>query len=403
MDGAALTVNRTRAFTLSAFVCTAIIALQTAFIFMPGDFLNFFNQTIRIMVYVTLVIVVYSVTGIDRRTVRKAYQSNLVAVISTLLYAAAFIILIWMFGGGNNAMAARSIHMAFRWFWEIGMIVILSEMIRYKLIKSAVKDERNTVALMLALVFALGYMGHGLWAQVRGSGLSVPEFVFNTALMPLVISCVASFFAMEGSFVSVISIPLVHLMVPRYMPVLPNVGLIAFSLVFCGVLVASAVIYNLIMNDASRAQKLRVKRLGKYENKVFTLFNAATVAVLGVIVAFFLNAFPIYPLVILTDSMSGTIDRGSLVFVQRVPEGRAEDMVGEGYIIHFLRGIEYVHRTVEFRHGADGRREYITQGDANERPDPFFVTQDDVLGIARSHLPFLGWPYIFFRALFQAF
>ena len=99
--------------------------------------------------------------------------------------------------------------------------------------------------------------------------------------------------------------------------------------------------------------------------------------------------------------MTGTFNQGSLVIVRSVPEGAAYDMVGEGYIIHFRRGdMEYIHRVVAFEHGQDGRRVYVTQGDAPDAEvDPWRTTQEDVLGIAISFLPALGWPYVIFHFL----
>ena len=130
-----------------------------------------------------------------------------------------------------------------------------------------------------------------------------------------------------------------------------------------------------------------------------------TSVLISLIVAFFNGVFPLYPVVVLTSSMSGTFERGSLVFNEKIPAGEAFVRVGEGEVIHFVcRGrVEYVHRVIDFRHDIDGERQYITRGDASELTDPHPVQQDSVLGIVRASLPFFGYPYIFFQAIFRAF
>jgi signal peptidase len=392
----------TKAGYLAVLVGAVVVLLQFVYVFVPTSGVILYNMMVRQMVYAALAVVVFACTGVDKRPVRKAFQSNMSVVACYIIFAGVFLLLLWAFGGGRNVMAARSLSLGFRFFWEIGMLVVCGEIVRYKLIKNSSNAERGLVVTILTITLAIGHM-NAIRPLIMGGHVTMSDFVFSTVLFALVVSAVASFFALEGSLFSVLALSLLYKLVLRFVPILPDITPIAFSLVFCAVLVLTAVVYNLYMNDVPTAQRMRIKRMDKYERKLVTPFNVLTAGALVLLAMFFMGVFPVYPLVVLTDSMSGTLERGSIVFVRSMPQNRVYDMVGEGYIIHFRRGIEYVHRTVEFVHGEDGRREFITQGDANPNPDPFTVTQDDVLGVARTHIPFVGWPYVFLRAVILSF
>lgn len=90
--------------------------------------------------------------------------------------------------------------------------------------------------------------------------------------------------------------------------------------------------------------------------------------------------------VISSESMEPTLDVGDMVFWVPTPIGS----VSEGDIVVFrstAHGGEVVsHRVVEVRED----EELITQGDANEHPDPNPVTEDDLLGrvVSFGDLPF---------------
>jgi len=186
-------------------------------------------------------------------------------------------------------------------------------------------------------------------------------------------------------------------------PIVPNIYPIPWVLTTCALVFITAALHRIIVGGKTKKVANRDKRRLKYEKRSIRDY-VATGLLIGVIIAFFLSVFPVYPVVILTGSMSGTFERGSLVFVQRVPPGEAFDRVGENYVIHFLsRGrVSYVHRVIDFRHDEHGERQYITQGDASYLIDTYPVPQEDVLGIARASLPLLGYPYVMFQSILRA-
>jgi signal peptidase len=98
--------------------------------------------------------------------------------------------------------------------------------------------------------------------------------------------------------------------------------------------------------------------------------------------------------VIVSGSMTGTYDRGTLVLDDVVP---VEDLrVGD--VITYKpppgsgpKGL-VTHRLVSIAHGPHGERIYRTKGDANKLADPWrFTLRDRKQARVRVGLPYAGW------------
>lgn len=384
-------------------VCIVLLLTQTFILVIPRDAFHLLNIAIwlRPAVYASLALAIIVFMGYDMRPVRKAFSSNMVAVLSIIIFGIVIHITAVLFSAGVNVMMVNPSVFG-RNLWAVGLVVTLGEFIRYKLIKAANNQNRTIIIIALTIVLAYGHMT-GMRTFFYGD-LGFVDAFFMRMLLPLVISAVASYIAVEGSLFSVILVSFVYTLAPYFLPILPDIPPVPWALVNSALLFVSVLIYRFIVNDNRHIMRVRDKRAAKYAKKP-VLFNVATAAVIIVVIAFFAGEFPIYPVVILTDSMQGTFDRGSLVFVERVPPGEAFIRVDEGYAIHFRSrgGVNFIHRVVAFTLDAGGMREYITQGDASYIIDIVPVRGDDVLGIARASIRFMGWPYIFFQAVFDTF
>jgi len=388
-----------RAIKFTAFVCFVLVAMQLLYTFsMTGFDLNIYHLGIRPGIFAALAAIVYFAFGGVRRANRKAFNSRIGMIVAVLLLCITFLLMSFHFGAAINYHVVNWYQRGWN-AWSIGGVVVFREFIRIRLIQSSKDAERPWVILLLTIVLAFAQLDSFRDIYRGAQHIDPTAYAFSAVFPAITISAVASFKSVEGTFLTVLLFGLFYSFVWRIMPILPYVEPLTWALVVTVLAFVSAIIYYFVMDDRPPARKRRDAMRAKYFEKKPWIMNTATAAVLIALVAFFMGAFPIYPVTILTGSMEGTFNQGSIVFVRRVPEGRAYDMVGEGYIIHFRRNrIEYIHRAVGFEHGEDGRREYLTMGDApGAIVDPWRTTQDDVLGIAVAQLPFLGWPYVILR------
>jgi len=387
---------------LTILVCVAAVAVQIAAILVPVAVLPMFNMAVRPLVFAVLAAVVFALMGRDARPIPNAYSFTLMAVVTVVLFGITLLVTTFLLGYAINPMA-HSFTSVRNNLWNFGVVVILGEFMRYKLIKGANRQTRTGVVIALTLALAITHMVAGRAFFVGVTEVSV-ESVFVTFIAPLFISVAASYFAVKGSFLSVIMVGFVYTMARHMLPFLPDVSPLVFSLIISGCLFVSLIICHFVTNNKSRTTRIREKRLARYAPKPVFGY-AVTGAMIVVIVAFFVGTFPIYPIVVLTGSMEPVLMRGSLAFVERVQTEDVFDMVGEGYVIHFEDpfGTVFIHRVVGHWYNHHGDRYYITQGDAGEAQDPFPISQGNVRGIARASLPFFGYPYIFFQNIQNIF
>ena len=102
------------------------------------------------------------------------------------------------------------------------------------------------------------------------------------------------------------------------------------------------------------------------------------------------SVFGVTPMVVQSGSMSGNaedhIEVGDLIFTVK-PD---TDKLKAGDIISYMDGnIAVTHRIIEVQTGADGKRSFVTKGDANNTEDPA-VGEDAVFGLYKGRIPGLG-------------
>ena len=127
---------------------------------------------------------------------------------------------------------------------------------------------------------------------------------------------------------------------------------------------------------------------------VSLLGMALSAAVFGLVVWTLLPAtFGWSPTVVLTGSMRPAINPGDVVVVAPVPDKG----LTPGYVIRFRDPAEpdryLVHRVL--RLNPDGT--IVTKGDANQSEDSTPVALDEVSGMARLRVPYVGLPAIWLR------
>lgn len=105
--------------------------------------------------------------------------------------------------------------------------------------------------------------------------------------------------------------------------------------------------------------------------------------------------------VVMSGSMSPTIDTGDVIFVYE----RDPSTIQVGDVVTYDRGGEdtevTTHRVVDVVTSDDGERLFVTKGDANEEPDRYRVPGDAVIGVMPTqglppaHVPYLGHALLF--------
>lgn len=102
-------------------------------------------------------------------------------------------------------------------------------------------------------------------------------------------------------------------------------------------------------------------------------------------------------LVIGSDSMTGAINKGDAVIFEQYEN---QDIY-EGEVIIFEReGVRVVHRVVDVK-SVNNEYRYFTKGDMNENLDKGYVLKNDIVGVTRLRVKYIGYPTIWVRDIFS--
>ena len=123
--------------------------------------------------------------------------------------------------------------------------------------------------------------------------------------------------------------------------------------------------------------------------------------VLIIIIIYFVSGyFKYYALAIASGSMRPVFDRGSVVITERVNDKYGNySKLKEGEIIAYRTGKNIiVHRLIRIVNAGD-ELFYYTKGDANNEEDDYLIKKEDIIGIVRFKIPYIGYPTVWFSEI----
>ncbi len=132
-------------------------------------------------------------------------------------------------------------------------------------------------------------------------------------------------------------------------------------------------------------------------SKLSVVITAVAVVIMAGVVMLISNQFRFGVLVVATPSMTGELNKGDAAIFEKYED---QPLV-EGQVIVFEKyGSLIIHRVVDIQ-TVNGTTRYFTKGDANEDLDAGFIHSSDIVGVVNYKVPYIGYPTIWLRSLFQ--
>ena len=123
--------------------------------------------------------------------------------------------------------------------------------------------------------------------------------------------------------------------------------------------------------------------------------------ILTIIIIYFVSGyFKYYALAIASGSMYPVFDRGSVVITEQINDKYDNyNKLKEGEIIAFKAEKNIVvHRLIRIVKVED-EIYYYTKGDANKEEDDFLIKKENIIGIVRFKIPYIGYPTVWFSEI----
>jgi signal peptidase len=272
----------------------------------------------------------------------------------------------------------------------VGSMLVGMELSRAWLINRLGKKHTFLALAFVAVLYTLLSLP---LARITGLRLELGSITYmnSTVLPTLAENLLASFLALLGGPVAAIAYRGMIQAFWWFCPILPNL-----SWAFKGLIGVVAPIVGLVVANSLRFRRRpgQARRAGEGSLAGWIVTTIVAVAVIW----FAVGLFPVQPTTVISGSMRPALDVGDVVIIAKV----SADTIKPGDIIQFREpeGVTTVHRVVEIRE-IEGKRVFITQGDANSEPDANPVIPENVVGKAVFDIPKIGWAAIAVKEFFM--
>ena len=126
-------------------------------------------------------------------------------------------------------------------------------------------------------------------------------------------------------------------------------------------------------------------------NRSSIIIDAITIIISTLLILFMLGLFKYQAIAILSNSMNPTFNRGDVVIYQKTNNIFPGDI-----IVYKNKNQIIVHRVISINESY-----YITKGDANNTVDYLKVSKEDIKGVYKFHIKYLGYPAIWLNEFFN--
>ncbi len=263
--------------------------------------------------------------------------------------------------------------------------VVSTELLRRTLLQQ--KNRLAAALCMAALIIAECVMLRS--GRILGNLSSFMQFMGMVLLPAVTANILEHFISARYGALPNICYRLVVTLYAVLLPVVPNVpdAMLAFArilLPLCA-LVFIRTLYSRRKFTVSRRSLLaRVTVTG-----ILVVFMTVTMMLISC-------RFHYGMLVIATESMTGTINKGDAIVFEACD--REQILEKEQVAVFQKDGTTYVHRIVDVQY-VNGELRYYTKGDANPAPDTGYITSENIVGTAELTIQYIGYPTLWLRAL----
>lgn len=325
--------------------------------------------------------------------------ATIIILAATVYQAVTFVLLGWSLGFVSNVYALNWASIL-RLFLPMIAMIVLAEIWRGQMLEKG-KNSRTVIivtTLVLTFVGMVVVLPSYSFGDVKAWFDGVVTLILPGLLTNILLSIIAYYYDYRINIAYRLLMELPIYVLPIYPDVSPYLGILLQTflvMVLVGILLANrsrrSVATELAYNRPERAKRILNTREQNGRKLAWGVGGGALLLVTVLYAGLMSGLFKYYFLAIGSGSMMPKIARGDLVLVEK---NRQYHDLKEGDILVYRHDdATVVHRIEEIRE-EDGRRSFITKGDANASADNWIVTEADVIGTVKGRLVGMGYPTI---------
>lgn len=347
---------------------------------------NIFNRiTVSILLLICAII---AEATIKKRKV-ESINSKKVTMLLTF-FAIIYLIAFYMLGlyfGYYEATFKISIFTIINYMIPMAIIIISSEILRNILVVQNTKfSPIITFIIMVLSDIVIYYNVYDITEYDKM--LEIIGFtVFASISCNLLYNYISVRYGIKGNIIY----RLITVLYIYIIPYIPNVFIFFRSIL--------RMIYPYIIYQVLEYTFAKNNMIVAMEDKRKNIISKVVLGIMTIALAMLISCqFEYGILVIGSGSMTGAINKGDAIFFEQY-EKKEEIEVGQ-VIIFNKDNLQIVHRVVDVKK-VNGEIRYTTKGDANQQNDDGYITDEDITGICKFRIAYIGYPSIWIRDIFS--
>lgn len=321
------------------------------------------------------------------RKIKSRYDKDI--ILTMCIYVFIYYIIIYLFGlviGFTRNIYSLNILSILKNLFPVIISISLIEILRY-IINSQIKNNK-WLLFYSAIVFAL--LDSAL--IIKATAFTNFYKILNTfglfVLPNLSKSILLTFLSIKSSYKPCLIYR--YLMeIPKYiLPIIPNFGNYLESMLYIIIpLLIFISTYNIF--DKLKHRKIISKNKNSIEKYIYICLSVFLI----ILICTSSGLFKYRSFVIATGSMTPSINKGDMVIIEKLNEDEKNNLKVGDIIAFNMDGKVVVHRIIKKYNTSKGTF-YNTKGDNNNSPDGYLLDIDNIVGLEKFKIRYIGYPTV---------
>lgn len=351
----------------------------------PGYFSVYYNIA-RVAVWICIAIVV---AQYNKKIIIYRNKDRIHTVLLVVFLAYVFCYILGTFVGFVDNPVSSSFKLVMRNLFTLGIIALIIEFIRTKYIE--IKGSTKSL-VMLTFLMILSEIDFGALGSVLDNWEELFKFFVKYIIPVISKQILCTYLSKNGGLKLNYAYTIPVTLANYVLPVFPDLDwfVMAMSNLIVTLIIISRIEYSKRIDEEKLTK--RERRNSEYRSGIVTTL------VLIIFVMFVGGVFPFKPLAIMSNSMLPTFARGAVVVSKKVNSNYGQIDVGDILEFKTANGV-VVHRVIDVVVDEKGKYTFKTQGDANNSPDDIEIKEEQVVGVVKIWIPYIGYPSVWMAEL----
>ncbi|MGM9834974.1 MAG: signal peptidase I [Bacilli bacterium] len=347
--------------------------------------INYYTYLINPLVWISFGIASFFLFY-DEKTRFNAKKDKLqIVFIFTLIYIIIYFLSGLIFDFTKNIYSLQFFNILKNIFAFI-IVIIAKEYIRNILVINSGKSYKSFV--IITLIMSLSDIVLFNLPSLMGTSESAFKYFFQAILPTISLNAFCTYLSTTTDFVPAIIYRSFITIVKITIPIQPNLDWFMagmLDLLYPGVMYFFVNNFNVKKNRIIYRRRINKRKI--IPEVIFVIFL--------IIFGFFVGGFfSIAPVAVLSSSMDPVFSRGDVVFVHKIDKENMEKLKKYDIIKFRIDGKVVLHRIVDIEKTENGELLITTKGDNNESADSKKITTDQIDGIIKGKIKYIGYPSV---------